>query len=65
MSLGRGLLTGTGWAGPLGMAALCALVLLFALVAFSGGRRDDGVPALRERRAPAVQLARPPDRPRR
>ena len=61
MGLGRGLLTGTGWAGRIGVAALCALVLLFALIAFSGARRDEGVvklPSLHEGRV----ALRPPGR---
>jgi hypothetical protein len=43
MSFGRGLLTGTGWAGTIGAVALAVLMFLFVLVAFSGARRDDGV----------------------
>jgi hypothetical protein len=49
----RGLLTGTGWAGTAGVIALLVLMFLFALVAFSGVRRDDRVvnlPSVREGR---------------
>ena len=65
------MLRGTGWAGTVGMAALCVLVLLFAVVAFSGARRDDRVvklPSVREGRvalpppgrgAPSPAPARP------
>jgi hypothetical protein len=70
MELGRGLLAGTGWAGTIGAIALCVLVFLFALVAFSGQRRDDvtKLPSVREGRvalpppgrgAPSPTPARP------
>jgi hypothetical protein len=70
MGLGRGLLAGMGWAGTIGGIALCVLVLLFALVAFSGQRRDDvpKLPSVREGRvalpppgrgAPSPAPARP------
>jgi hypothetical protein len=60
MSIGRGLLTGTGWAGTLGAVALAVLVLLFALVAFSGARRDDGVVKLPSVREGRVVIPPPP-----
>jgi hypothetical protein len=60
MSFGRGLLTGTGWAGTLGAVALAVLVLLFAVVAFSGVRRDDGVVKLPSVREGRVVIPRPP-----
>jgi hypothetical protein len=71
MTIGRSLLHGTGWAGTVGMLALCVLVFLFAVVAFSGARRDDHVvklPSVREGRvalpppgrgAPSSAPARP------
>ena len=51
MSIGRSLLSGTGWAGTIGMVALCVLVFLFALVAMSRAPRGDRVvklPSVRE-----------------
>ena len=36
MRLGRGLLTGMGWAGTIGGIALCVLMFLFTYVAFTG-----------------------------
>ena len=60
MSTGRGLLTGTGFAGTLGAVAVAVLVLLFALVAFSGVRRDDGVAKLPSVREGRVVIPPPP-----
>jgi hypothetical protein len=62
MSFGRGLLTGTGWAGTIGALALAVLVLLFALVAFSGARRDDGVVKLPSVHEGRVVIPPPPGR---
>jgi hypothetical protein len=62
MSLGRGLLTGSGWAGTIGAVALAVLVLLFAFIAFSGARRDDGVVKLPSVREGRVALPPPPGR---
>jgi hypothetical protein len=71
MSLGRGLLTGTGWAGTLGMVAICVLMSLFAVIALSRAPRDDShlrLPSVREGRvvlhppgrgAPSPAPARP------
>ena len=76
MSIGRSLLSGTGWAGTIGVVALCVLVFLFALVAMSGDPRGDRVvtlPSVREGRvalhppgrgAPSPALARPTPRVR-
>ncbi len=45
MRIGRELLTGMGWAGTLGVVALCTLMFLFTYVAFDGAqkrrRRDE------------------------
>jgi hypothetical protein len=65
MRLGRGLLTGMGWAGTIGGIALCVLMFLFTYVVFEGPRKDDRVatlPSVHEGPAPAVQLARPEGR---
>ena len=54
MRLGRGLLTGTGWAGTIGGIALCVLMFLFTYVAVSGAPKTDRVsnlPSVREGRA--------------
>jgi hypothetical protein len=71
MSLGRGLLAGTGWAGTLGMVAICVLMSLFAVIALSRAPRDDShlrLPSVREGRvvlhppgrgAPSSAPARP------
>ena len=56
----RGLLTGTGWAGTAGVVALLVLMFLFALVAFSGVRRDDGVVKLPSVREGRVVIPPPP-----
>jgi hypothetical protein len=71
MSLGRGLVTGMGWAGTIGGIALCVLVFLALYVATATRPHDDGVvklPSLREGRvalhppgrgAPSPAPARP------
>ena len=71
MGFGRGLLTGTGWAGTLGAIALCALALVFAIVAMSATHGDDrrvSLPSVHEGRvalpppgrdAPSPAPARP------
>jgi hypothetical protein len=56
----RGLLTGTGWAGTAGILALLVLVFLFAVIAFSGVRRDDGVTELPSVREGRVVIPPPP-----
>ena len=38
MRIGRELLTGMGWAGTLGVVALCTLMFLFTYVAFDGAQ---------------------------
>ena len=67
MRIGRELLTGMGWAGMLGVVALCTLMFLFTYVAFDGDRherpRDDGaveLPSVPEAEGRAVPLGRPP-----
>jgi hypothetical protein len=60
MSYGRGLLSGTGWAGTIGAVALAVLVFLFVLVAFSGVRRDEGVTKLPSVREGRVVIPPPP-----
>jgi len=70
MRYGRALLAGLGWAGVLGAAAVCVLLLLSAYLAFDGDRpgvgpRDDEVvrlPRVPDAEVPRVPLARPPSR---
>jgi hypothetical protein len=70
MRYGRALLAGLGWAGALGVAALCVMVVLTGYLAFdddpTGVRpRDDGavrLPSVEEAEVPRVPLARPPAR---
>ena len=69
MRIGRELLTGMGWAGTLGVVALCTLMFLFTYVAFDSAQKDDRVtklPSVPEGRAalgratPDRALQRPP-----
>ena len=46
MRLGRELLIGMGWAGTLGVVALCTLMFLFTYVAFDGAQKDGDVAKL-------------------
>jgi len=46
MRLARELLTGMGWAGTLGVVALCTLMFLFTYVAFDGAQNDGDVAKL-------------------
>jgi hypothetical protein len=53
MRLGRGLVTGMGWAGTIGGIALCVLVFLALYVATAGPRHAGSVielPSVREGR---------------
>jgi hypothetical protein len=49
-----------GWTGTAGVVALLVLMFLFALVAFSGVRRDDGVVKLPSVREGRVVIPPPP-----